>query len=135
MALSRSAGHSPSPRTFLPNAGWSQGRTGPVAPRAVGHRAFPSTWVPLPWSSPSSFLPFHKYLFSTNCIPNGALQVALVVKNSNAGDIRDRAQSLGREDPMEESRATHSSILAWRIALTEEPGRRQSTGLQRVRHD
>ena len=36
---------------------------------------------------------------------------------------------------MEESRATHSSILAWRIAWTEEPGRRQSTGLQRVRHD
>ena len=56
-----------------------------------GHRAFPSTWAPLPWSSPSSFLPCHKYLFSTNCIPNGALQVALVVKNSatDAGDIRD----------------------------------------------
>ena len=44
-------------------------------------------------------------------------------------------QSLGREDPLEESMATHSSILAWRITLTEEAGRLQSMGLQRVRHD
>ena len=43
--------------------------------------------------------------------------------------------SLGREDPLEEGMATHSSILAWRIPWTEEPGWLQSTGLQRVRHD
>ena len=34
-----------------------------------------------------------------------------------------RVQSLGREDPLEEGRATHSSVLAWRISRTEEPGR------------
>ena len=42
---------------------------------------------------------------------------------------------LGSEDPLEEGMAIHSSILAWRIPWTEEPGRLQSTGLQRVRHD
>ena len=40
---------------------------------------------------------------------------------------------LGREDPLEEGMATHSSILAWKIPWTE--GGLQSTGLQRVRHD
>ena len=44
-------------------------------------------------------------------------------------------QSLGQEDPLEEEMATHSSILAWRIPWTEEPGGLQSMGLQRVRHD
>ena len=44
-------------------------------------------------------------------------------------------QSLGREDPLENEMATHSSILAWRIPWTEEPGRLQSTGSQRVGHD
>ena len=44
-------------------------------------------------------------------------------------------RSLGREDPLEKEMATHSSILAWRIPWTEEPGGLQSTGLQRVGHD
>ena len=44
-------------------------------------------------------------------------------------------QSLGREDPLEKEMATHSSIFAWKIPWTEEPGRLQSTGLQRVGHD
>ena len=44
-------------------------------------------------------------------------------------------ETLGREDPLEKEMATHSSILAWRIPWTEEPGRLQSTGSQRVRHD
>ena len=44
-------------------------------------------------------------------------------------------QSLGQEDPLEKRVAIHSSILAWRILWTEEPGRLQSTELQRVRHD
>ena len=43
-----------------------------------------------------------------------------------------RVQSLDREDPLEEDMATHSSILAWRIPWTEEPGGLQSMGLQRV---
>ena len=42
---------------------------------------------------------------------------------------------LGREDPLEEEMATHSSILAWKIPGTEEPGGLQSMGCQRVRHD
>ena len=44
-------------------------------------------------------------------------------------------QSLGWEDPLEKGMATHSSILAWRILWTEEPGEVQSMGSQRVRHD
>ena len=43
-------------------------------------------------------------------------------------------QSLGREDPLKEDMATHSSILAWRIPWTEEPGGPQSRGLQRTGH-
>ena len=42
---------------------------------------------------------------------------------------------LPREDPLEEGMAIHSSILAWRIPCTEEPGGLQSIGSQRVRHD
>ena len=44
-------------------------------------------------------------------------------------------QCLGQEDPLEKEMATHSSILAWRIPWTEEPGGPQSTGWQRVGHD
>ena len=46
-----------------------------------------------------------------------------------------RVRSLGGKDPLEKEMATHFSILAWRIPWTEEPGRLQSMGLQRVRHD
>ena len=46
-----------------------------------------------------------------------------------------RVRSLGREDPLEKEMVTHSSILAWRIPWTEEPGGLQSTGSQRVGHD
>ena len=44
-------------------------------------------------------------------------------------------QSLGQEDPLEKEMATHSSTLAWKIPWTEEPGRLQSMGSQRVGHD
>ena len=44
-------------------------------------------------------------------------------------------QSLGQEDPLEEGMATHSRILAWRIAWTEEPGGLQPIGSQRDGHD
>ena len=43
--------------------------------------------------------------------------------------------SLGWDDSLEEEMATHSSILAWEIPWTEEPGRLPSMGLERVRHD
>ena len=60
-----------------------------------------------------------------------------VVKNppTNAADIETRVRSLGQEDPLEESMATHCSILAWRIAWTEEPSEPQSMGSYRVWHD
>ena len=51
-------------------------------------------------------------------------QVVLVVKNlpGNAGDEEMQVQSMSWEDPLEKGTATHSSILAWRIPWTEEPG-------------
>ena len=44
-------------------------------------------------------------------------------------------RSLGQEDPLEKEMATHSSTLAWKIPWTEKPGRLQSMGSQRIRHD
>ena len=63
--------------------------------------------------------------------------MTLVVKNppANVGDIRDVGSIPGREDPLEEAMAAHVSIIAWRIPWTEEPGRLQSIGSQRVSHD
>ena len=60
-----------------------------------------------------------------------------VVKNlpASSGDIGDVVLSLDKEDPMEEHMTTYSSILAWRIPWTEEPGRLQSIGSQRVGHN
>ena len=57
-----------------------------------------------------------------------------MVKTSSAKQEM-RVRFLGREDPLEKEMATHSSILAWEILWTEELGRLQSMGLQRVRHD
>ena len=53
-----------------------------------------------------------------------------MVKNPPANARHMSFQSLDQEDPPEEEMATHSSILAWEIPWTEEPGRLQSTGLQ-----
>ena len=88
-----------------------------------------------------------------------ASQVALVVKNppATAGDAREMwvqglalvaqtvenlpamwetwVRPLGRVDPLEKGMAPHSSILAWSIPWTEEPGGLQSIGSHRVRHD
>ena len=60
-----------------------------------------------------------------------------MVKNlpANAGDVRKAGLIPGLGHPLEEGMATHSSILAWRIPWTEEPGGLQSIGSQRVRHD
>ena len=60
--------------------------------------------------------------------------VAQIVKNLPPKQ-ETPVQSLGQEDPLEKGVANHSSILAWRIPWTEEPGRLQSMGLQRVGHD
>ena len=59
--------------------------------------------------------------------------MAQMVKN--LPEMREtQVQPLGWEDPLEEEIATHSSILAWRIPQTEEPGRLQSMELRRIRH-
>ena len=63
-----------------------------------------------------------------------ASQVTQVVKNLAAMQ-ETQVQSLGQEDPLEKGMATHSSILAWKIPWTEEPGGPQSMGLQRLGHD
>ena len=58
--------------------------------------------------------------------------MAQTVKNLPAMQ-KTQVRSLGREDPLEEGTATHSSVLAWRIPWTEEPGGLQSMGSHRVR--
>ena len=65
------------------------------------------------------------------CFPGGA-----VVKNMPAVQETQemRVRSLGQEDPLQEAMATHSSILAWELPWTEEPGRLLSMRWQRVRH-
>ena len=71
------------------------------------------------WTSPSSPFDF----------PDGSV-------GKNLPAVQETwIRSLVWEDPLEKGMATHSSILAWRIPWTEEPGGLQSMGLQRVRHD
>ena len=63
--------------------------------------------------------------------------MALAVKNlpASAGGLRDMGLIPWWEDPLGEGVSTHSSILAWRIPWTEEPGRLQSIVSRTVRHD
>ena len=65
----------------------------------------------------------------TLLLPGGSAVKNLTAKQETG------VQSLGQEDPLEKEIATHSSILAWEILWTEEPGRLQSMGSQTVRHD
>ena len=77
------------------------------------------------------------WLFGQNHPSPGAFQVTqwlricLPMQETKESQVR----SLGWEDPLEEEMANHCSILAWRIPWTEEPGRLQSKGSQRVWHD
>ena len=77
------------------------------------------------------FPKFHEIMYKFR-----AFQMALVVRNlpANAGDIRDTGSIPGSGRSLEKEMATRSSILAWRIPWTEEPGGLQSTGSQRVGH-
>ena len=73
-----------------------------------------------------------QHLLHNNCwagLPSGS-----VVKNQPAKQ-ETQVRSLGWEDPLEEEMATNSSILAWEIPWTEEPGGLQFVGSRRVRHD
>ena len=78
-------------------------------------------WVAMPSSKASSYI----YIWAS--------QEVVVIKNplANAGDVKDA----GQEDPLEEGMATHSSILAWSILWTEEPGGPNFRGSQRVEHN
>ena len=75
---------------------------------------------------------FKIYLFLIGGFPGGSM-----VKNPPAvQEIQEMwVRSLGLENTLEKGMATHSSILAWRIPWTEEPGRLQSSGSKRVRCD
>ena len=66
----------------------------------------------------------------------GPVSLSYFTLQLQEADVSERGtQSLGGEDPLEEEMATHSSLLAWEIARTEEPGGLLSLGSQRVRHD
>ena len=67
-------------------------------------------------------------------VPIWASLVAHMVKNLPAMK-ETQVPSLGQEDPLEKGMTTHSSILVWRISWTEEPGRLQFMGSQRIRHN
>ena len=86
----------------------------------------PATAATNPATAVAVMLPEPDQLFPSSCwlIPS---LVALTVKNLLAVQ-EAQVQSLGQEDPLEKGMATHSSILAWRIPWTEEPGVLQSTG-------
>ena len=77
-------------------------------------------WISVPWTS------------ITLCV---WISVVLVVKKIHLPVPKMWVWSLGREDHLEKDIATHSSILAWKISWTEEPGRLQSRGSQKVGYD
>ena len=85
-------------------------------------------WI-RPW-----YLPKEQMCFRAKMSCSVSVVVAQMVKNPPVKqDIQ--VWSLSQEDPLEKERATHFSILSWRTPWTEEPGRPQSMGSQRVRHD
>ena len=94
----------------------------------------PKNWLILLWYS--HFLQWSGIylIISPRYVSIWASLVAQRVKRLHA--MREtRVWSLCREDPLEKEMAIHSSILAWKIPWTEEPGRLQSMGSQRVSHD
>ena len=90
----------------------------------------------IPGSGAPSELPCHAPSLTLH-LSVWVSQVVLVVKNPSvsAGDVRDLGLIPGSGRPPQEGTATHSSILAWEIPWTEEPGGLQSTGSQRVGHN
>ena len=86
-----------------------------------------SRWICYHWDTREALFP-HPYRFGW------ASPVAQMVKSPPA--MKETwVWPLGQEDPLEKGTATHSSILAWRIPWTEQPGRLQSMGSPRVRHN
>ena len=81
-------------------------------------------------------LNFTTYLLKiSNLVCPGLCFPAVLVGDEFSCSAGDASSIPGREDPLEEEMATHSSILAWRIPWMEEPAGLQSVGSQRVRHD
>jgi len=120
------------PRPAGPARSWK--RQEGILPGASGgaRPAHPSTldFQPADWEK----MNFCFLMYTTMC--GGASPVAAVKDPPAMQETQEtRVRSLGREDPLEEGMATHSSILAWRISWTEEPGGLQSIGSQRVGHD
>ena len=81
--------------------------------------------------------PFCILIVSVVCVFSPQLITSLVAQTvKRLSTMQEtRVRSLGREDPLEKEMAIHSSTIAWRIPWTEEPGRLQSMGSQRVGHD
>ena len=88
-----------------------------------------------------SFQNLYSYINSSICyrISSSQLITILFIMAQRVKHLpvmrKTQVRSLGWEDPLEKEMATHSSILAWRIPWTEEPGSLQSMGSQRVRQD
>ena len=94
----------------------------------------PETMLDILWISSYIFIIRSPYTQIIYGLDTGTSLVAQLVKNLPAMQVT-RVRSLGWQDPLEKEMATLSSILAWKIPWTEEPGGLQSTGSQRVRHD
>ena len=105
----------------------------------VGRSATLGSWVPWDFDSKHSsgaILSFIHISYNTVGTVVGLPRWSPGKESAHQfGRCRRDGQSLGQEDSLEEEMATHSSILAWRIPWTEEPGGLQSMGLQSVRHD
>ena len=85
-------------------------------------------------TTPQTYWLLHLWLFMSKTVRNRGSLVAQMVKCLPAM-WENWVWSLGQEDPLEKELATHSNTLAWKIPWMEEPGRLQSRGSQRVRHD
>ena len=80
------------------------------------------------------FFQFSSFYFCNTMLLSQDFPVAQMVKNLSAMQ-QTQVRSMGWEDPLEKEMAIHSSIPAWRIPWTEEPGGLQPMGLQRIGHD
>ena len=109
-------GKSPGQRSLVGYSAWGCKESDTTEPL---HFTSPSQWLAI-------FYPF--ILFQPSSL------VAQMVKRPSTMQ-ETQVQSLGWEDPLEKEMATHSGTLAWKIPWTEEPGRLQSTGSQRVGHN
>ena len=87
------------------------------------------------WTAPAGKLNYWRTLLKPSRCHLGFPGDVGVKNPTNAGDIRECRFDPGREDPLEKEMATHSSILAWKIPWTEEPGGLQSMGSRRVGQD